>query len=77
MIKRAASLAFATALSLTGCVEPVVVERHHFHTHTERRPVYVSKPRPTPTPARKSSPSVSTESAESFRAVERPGSYSQ
>jgi hypothetical protein len=77
MIPRAASLAFVAALALTGCAEPVVVERHHYHTHTERRPVYVNTPaRPAPA-VRKSSPSVSSESAESFRAIERPGSYSQ
>lgn len=68
-------LAPLTCLLLAACAEPepappVVVERHYYRT-TERQVTS------TPSRPRKASPSVTTESAESFRAVERPSSYSQ
>lgn len=54
-------LPLAVALILTGCgtPQPVIVERHHHH--------YTNRPVDT----YKASPSVSSESASGFRAVEK------
>lgn len=71
-------LSLSSLALLSGCAapEPVIVEQHHYHTRTRTRPVYIET---TPVRRSKASPSVSggSGSAEGFRAVEAPGSYSQ
>jgi hypothetical protein len=59
---------------LVGCQTqpPIVVERHHYYPRTQTR--YV----PTYASPQKASPSaVGSGGSESFRAVEKPSSYSQ